>query len=230
MSIKTPDFTYYHGKIRERAAQFERFYALLLEYNEKFNLTAILEREEVIHKHFLDSLAGEVFLPLNSNCVEVGSGAGFPSIPLKLVREDLKLTLVESTGKKCDFLNIAVEKLGLKNVTVICGRAEELGQRELREKFDVCFARAVARLNTLSEYCLPLVKKGGRFLAYKGECGEELNECKNALALLGGGAAESVSYSLPDGYGARTLVCVEKVAPTPQKYPRGRGLERRKPL
>ena len=228
--MNLPDFARYEEKIREKAALFEQFYALLLEYNGRFNLTAIVEREEVIHKHFLDSLAGEELLPSNANCVEVGSGAGFPSIPLKIVREDISLTLVESTGKKCDFLNIAVEKLGLKNVKVVCSRAEELARTAHRERFDVCFARAVARLNTLAEYCLPLVKQGGFFLAYKGECGQELLESETSISLLGGGAAESICYDLPNGYGARTLVRVEKVKSTPQKYPRGRGLERRRPL
>ena len=230
MSINTPDFTLYEQKIREKAEKFELFYSLLSEYNGRFNLTTIVEREEVIHKHFLDSLAGEVLLPQGASCAEVGSGAGFPSIPLKIVRDDLKMTLIESTGKKCDFLNIAVEKLALKNVTVVCGRAEELAKGPLRERFDVCFARAVARLNTLSEYCLPLVKVGGAFLAYKGECGEEFIQGKTALTSLGGGAAESVCYSLPNGYGGRTLIRVEKIKHTPEKYPRGRGLERRKPL
>ena len=228
--MKQPDFVQIQREIQEKEEKFEEFYALLTEYNARFNLTAIVEREEVFHKHFLDSLAGAESLPQGAHCVEVGSGAGFPSIPLKLVRDDLKLTLIESTGKKCDFLRIAAEKLAFKNVNIVCGRAEELGKGELREKFDVCFARAVARLNTLAEYCMPLVKKGGFFLAYKGECKEETEESKNALSVLGGGAAETVEYSLPDGYGARTLVKVEKIAHTPEKYPRGRGLERRKPL
>lgn len=231
MMKKVPDFGRYSEKIGEFQAQFERFYTLLVEYNGRFNLTSVTEKEEVVHKHFLDSLAGEFLLPHGAACVEIGSGAGFPSIPLKIVRRDLKLTLIESTGKKCTFLKEVVKELGLENVEVLQLRAEDAGRDAMyRERFDVCFARAVARLNTLSEYCLPLVRRGGLFVAYKGDAAEEVKEGERAISLLGGRMRESISYELPEGYGKRTLVCVEKVQGTPEKYPRGRGLERSRPL
>ncbi len=231
MQAEGPNFDALLRRIEEKKEAFDAFYALLLAYNARFNLTAVTEREEVLHKHFLDSLAGEGFLKKNAVCAEVGSGAGFPSIPLKLVREDLKLTLIESTGKKCEFLRTAVRDLGLGDVEVVCGRAEELARQETyRERYDVCFARAVARLNTLSEYCLPLVKKGGMLLAYKSDSEEEYREVLPAFEILGGGRSGFVRYDLPDGYGARMLIYCEKKASTPQKFPRGRGLERRSPL
>lgn len=212
----------------QNSDKFEAFYSLLLHYNEKFNLTAITGREEVVHKHFLDSLAGESFFPQAADAVEIGSGAGFPSIPLKIVRPDLALTLVESTGKKCEFLRAAVRELGLDGVEIVNGRAEELGRGRLRERFSVAFARAVAPLPALAEYCLPLVKTGGRFLAYKGT-GERAEEGAYAFRLLGGDAGESYPYDL-EGYGARTLIVVTKTGRTPPKYPRGRGKERSDPL
>lgn len=231
MKILPPDFAVCRAKYEEKREQFERFRALLLLHNARYNLTAITEEEEVFHKHFLDSLAGEHLFPQGANCCEVGSGAGFPSIPLKIVREDLQMTLVESTGKKCEFLRTVVRELELKNVQVVCARAEDVGRDiKFRESFDVCFARAVARLSTLAEYCMPLVKKGGVFLAYKGEAQEELSEAKKALSVLGDGQASAVSYELPEGYGARTLVCVKKTRSTPEKYPRGQGKERSDPL
>lgn len=231
MRTEEIDFEACRRKIGEKREQFRAFYALLLAYNAKFNLTAVTEEEEVFHKHFLDSLAGEGFLPENARCAEVGSGAGFPSIPLKIVREDLRLTLIESTGKKCDFLRAAVRELDLKNVEVLHARAEEVGMREgYREGFDVCFARAVARMNTLSEYCLPLVKVGGKFLAYKSDSEEEFREAIPAMRTLGGENCGFTRYELPDGYGARMLMYCEKIKPTPKKYPRGRGLERRSPI
>ncbi len=231
MRKNEPDFARISGQIQEKQAQFDAFYALLLEYNGRFNLTAVTEREEVFHKHFLDSVAGEGFLPYGATCVEVGSGAGFPSIPLKIVREDLTLTLVESTGKKCAFLKEAIRALGLKGVEVVNARAEELGQDPaFREKFDVSFARAVARLNVLAEYCMPLVRVGGSFLAYKGDAEEEIREAEGALRIFGGGKKEIVRYELPKGFGARTLLSVQKEKRTPKGYPRGHGMEKRSPI
>lgn len=225
-----PDFEEIRAKYEKKREQFEAFRTLLLCYNEKYNLTAITEEREIFHKHFLDSLAGEKLFPYGARVAEIGSGAGFPSIPLKIVREDLSFTLVESTGKKCDFLRIAAQELGLKNVSVEHARAEELGRAEAhREQYDICCARAVARLNTLAEYCMPFVKKGGMFLAYKGSA-DEIDEAKRAIATLGGGETEKISYELPENYGSRTLVCVKKIAVTSAKYPRGNGKERSKPI
>ena len=229
MQKREPDFGKYAEAIG-KDGRFERFFRLLLSCNEKFNLTAITEREEVIHKHFLDSLAGEFLFPEGADCVEIGSGAGFPSIPLKLLRGDLRLTLVESTNKKCDFLEAAVRELGLKDVRVVRMRAEEASRLgEFREQFDVAFARAVARYGTLAEYCLPFVKVGGRMIAYKSD-GGEIGEGERAVKLLGGETCEQICYELPDGYGKRLLAVARKKKSTPQMYPRGRGLERKKPL
>ena len=216
---------------REKREAFSAFFKMLLEYNAKYNLTAITEEEEVNAKHFLDSLSGEALFPAGARVLEVGSGAGFPSVPLMLVRPDLSFTLVESTGKKCDFLISAAEKFSLQ-ATVLHVRAEDAGRDPCyREQFDVCCARAVARLNTLLEYCLPFVKPGGVFLAYKGSgAEEELAEAGRALSLLGGGQVKAYSYSLPGGMGERTILAVKKCKPTPEKYPRGRGKERSAPL
>ncbi len=216
--------------LKERRDAFDEFRRMLLEYNEKYNLTSITEEGEIFAKHFFDSVAGESLFPQGAHVLEVGSGAGFPSIPLMLVRPDLTFTLVESTGKKCDFLNAVIEKFSLP-ANVLHMRAEDAAKGEWREMSDVCCARAVARLNTLSEYCLPFVKVGGTFLAYKGgNVAEEVNEAKRAFSLLGGGDVKTYSYSLPEGMGERTVVAVRKLKPTPQKYPRGRGKERSAPL
>ena len=214
----------------ERRPLFEKYFALLKEYNLRFNLTSITEEEEVYEKHFLDSVLGESLFPKNARVLEVGSGAGFPSLPLKMIRDDLHFTLVESTGKKCDFLKVVVNELSLSNVTVLNGRAEDFAREpKYREQFDLCCARAVARLNTLSEYCLPFVKVGGCFIAYKGDCKEELEEAKSALSKLGGRAENVFSYSLPS-CGNRTLIQIKKERPTPKGYPRGQGKERKNPL
>lgn len=230
MNINSPDFAALEAKIAQRSALFERFYQLLIEYNAKFNLTAITQKEEVFHKHFLDSVAGAHLLPAGGNIAEVGSGAGFPSIPIRLLRDDLTFTLVESTGKKCAFLQTAVRELGLEGVNIVNARAEELGRDPaFRERYDAVIARAVAPLASLAEYCMPFVKAGGRFVAWKGSA-DELETGRRALSLLGGGTVLSVGYELPGGYGARTLIVAEKKKPTPAQYPRGNGKERKNPL
>lgn len=232
MNQRGPEFEKYEQYVRKTYAEkFERYKNLLTEYNGKYNLTAITDGEEIVYKHFIDSLAGEFLFLRGVSVAEVGSGAGFPSLPLKIVREDLHFTLIESTGKKCEFLKTAVKELGLTNVEVLNGRAEELAREErFREKFDVCCARAVARLNTLSEYCMPFVRTGGRMIAYKGDAEEEFKEAESAFRILGGNKGSCVSYELPKNYGARTLVEVLKIKQTPEKYPRGNGKERRAPL
>lgn len=228
METFCPDFGTYEREIRADA-RFSEFYEILSECNAKFNLTAVTEERDVFYKHFLDSVAGESLIPQGTLVAEVGSGAGFPSIPLMLLRNDLHFVLFESTGKKCEFLKTAVWRLGLGARTV-CMRAEDAGRsREFREGFDFCVARGVARLNTLSEYCLPLVRTGGVFLAYKGRAREEAEEAEHAVAMLGG-EMKLYPYSLPEGYGERTFVYIEKIRRTPEKYPRGNGKERREPL
>lgn len=219
----------FNGK--EISEKFETFKNALIEKNKKFNLTSITDEKEIYIKHFSDSIEGEKFIEKNSSVVEIGSGGGFPSVPLKIVRDDLNFSLIESTGKKCAFLNEIKTLLGFKNFEIFNGRCEDLAKKSLfREKFDVCVARAVAELRTLAEYCLPLVKKGGIFIAYKGDVEEEIIKAENAIKILGGKIRETNAYSLPENYGKRTLVIIEKNNETPDKYPRGNGKERSKPL
>ena len=214
----------------ETGEKFRAFYALLSDYNQKVNVTRIVGEEDCKIKHFLDSLLGERYFPAGARVAEIGSGGGFPSVPLMIVRPDLRFTLIESVGKKCAFLREAAEKLGL-DAKVLNIRAEE-GAKDpaLREKFDVCCARAVARLNTLSEYCAPFVKTGGRFIAYKGKADEEIAEAKHAFCVLGLRLIDAQKAELPCGEGERTIVVAEKIAKTPAAYPRGRGKERSAPL
>lgn len=210
--------------------KLEKFFGLVTEYNKKVNLTSITERDEFFVKHIWDSLAGQKYFGFGADAAEVGSGGGFPSIPLKICRPDIKFTLIESVNKKCIFLEKAAEELGLENVKVLNLRAEDAGKGSLREKFDVCCARAVARLNTLLEYCAPLVKTGGSFVAYKGIADDEVKEAVHAAAVLGMKLETFERYELPGDMGARSIVVYKKVKPTPAKYPRGQGRERRCPL
>ena len=215
----------------ERKEEFALFRALLLEYNEKYNLTTILEEEDMFYKHFLDSAAGEFLFEKNSNIAEIGSGAGFPSLVLKILRPDLSFDLFESVGKKCEFLNVVVEKLGLSKMHIYNVRAEDAAKDQtFREKYDYAVARAVARMNTLSEYCLPFVKVGGKFVAYKSGDLTEIFEAESAYKILGAKKKEVYQYALPKEYGERTLAVIEKRKPTPPKYPRGQGKERKNPL
>ncbi len=215
----------------EFSDKFYEFKEILAEFNQKYNLTAICDEKEVYIKHFFDSIKPQNYFPKGAKVVEIGSGGGFPSIPLKIIRNDLSFTLIESTQKKCEYLNHVVDKLALNHVKVLNIRAEDGGKDfSLREKFDVATARAVAKLNTLCEYCLPYVKIGGRFIAYKGVAEEEIKESLNAIKTLGGEIENIENYDLPEDCGKRTVIVIKKVKPTPLKYPRGRGLERKKPL
>ena len=224
------DINRLHALIKQYEDKFFTFKELLKEHNKMYNLTAVSDDEGIYFKHFLDSIVGEEYFIKEAEVCEIGSGGGFPSIPLKIVRNDLKFTLVESTGKKCNFLNTVVDNLKLDGVKVLNMRAEG-GAHDVtyRQKFDVCCARAVARLNTLSEYCLPYVKLGGRFIAYKGDCEEELSEAANAIKVLGGEVESVIRYEL-ENCGKRTLIIIKKVEPTPPKFPRGQGKERKNPL
>ena len=212
----------------EKLEKFESYYNLLIEYNQKFNLTAITEREEVIVKHFIDSVLG-VDNVNGNKLIDIGSGGGFPAIPLRIMRGDVMLTMLEATGKKCEFLKTVVDKLELVGSTILNGRAEDIAKNPLyREQFDVCTARAVARLNTLCEYCMPFVKVGGYFVAYKGDAEEEIIEAKNAIKVLGGKIEKVETFDL---LGAkRQIVVIKKIKNTPSLYPRGNGKERKKPL
>lgn len=216
------------GKQYER---LEKFRKMLLEYNEKYNLTAILEEKDVYYKHFLDSAAGVDLFFENAKVAEIGSGAGFPSMVLKILRDDLSFDLFESVGKKCEFLRAVVENFAFDGVHIYNIRAEDAAKdKNFRESYDIVTARAVARMNTLSEYCLPFVKVGGKFIAYKSGDTTEIKEAETAYKTLGGKLKKIYDYELPEGYGARVLAVVEKVKSTPPKYPRGQGKERKNPL
>ena len=208
--------------------KFEKYYELLIFYNNKFNITAITEKDEVIKKHFIDSIYSYKNIS-EGKIIDVGCGGGFPSIPLKIMNDGLKLTLLEATGKKCEFLKTVIKELNLKNVEVINDRAETLAKNiNYREKFDFAVSRAVAKLNTLTEYCLPFVKINGEFIAYKGDAEEEIKQANNAVKTLGGKIDKVESYELFSE--KRTLVYIKKITETPKKYPRGNGKERKKPL
>ena len=175
----------------EKREQFEAYRALILEYNQRYNLTTILEEKDMYYKHFLDSAAGADLFKKDGKVIEVGSGAGFPSMVLKILRGDISFDLIESVGKKCEFLQVVVDKLDLKNVHIYNVRAEDAARdKKFREQYDHATARAVARMNTLSEYCLPFVKVGGSFIAYKSGDTGELGEAENAYKILGAKSKE----------------------------------------
>lgn len=215
----------------EKKREFEEFRKLLIEYNKKYNLTTILEEKDVYYKHFLDSAIGEWLFKKNAVVAEIGSGAGFPSMVLKIIREDLSFSLFESVGKKCEFLQVVVDNFAFKGMNIYNIRAEDATKDDRhREKYDYATARAVARMNSLSEYCMPFVKVGGEFIAYKSGDTTEIKEAESAYKTLGGKLQNVYAYSLPEDYGDRTLAIVKKLKPTPNKYPRGQGKERKSPL
>lgn len=217
----------------EMIQKYETYATLLVEWNEKINLTAITQPEDICEKHFLDSVLPFVLwgsLENNAKIIDVGTGAGFPSIPLKIVRSDVEITLLDSLNKRINFLNEVCKAINISSETVH-GRAEDLGKSPIfREKFDVATARAVANLTELCEYCLPFVKVGGFFVALKGQSGEEeVKNAKNAIKLLGGKIEKILNYTLPNGDN-RVLCVIKKVSETPQKYPRNKGQMKKKPL
>lgn len=206
---------------------FEKYYEILSFYNEKFNITAITEKNEVYLKHFVDSLTGAKFI--NGDFLDVGSGGGFPSVPIKILKPELKATLLEATGKKCEFLRSLVKELGLKDVRIICGRAEDLAHDKFyRQKFEFCTARAVAALPILSEYCLPFIKTGGKFVAYKGDAEKEILDAENAVKILGGKIEKVEKIDLSGNL--RTIIVINKERKTPEEYPRANAKIRKKPL
>ena len=226
----------------EQFEQFERYYHALVQWNRKFNLTAITDYEEVQAKHFLDSLAGApilaeelgMTLPMERplHLVDVGTGAGFPGVPLKIAEPKLKLTLMDGTGKKIRFLQTLIDELGLTRAETLQGRAEELGrQPAYRGQFDVVTARAVAPLNTLVEYLLPLVRRDGYALIYKGPSGpEEFMAARRAIEVLGGETMRMAPLDIPFVEGRRFILLIKKVRRTPDLYPRGQGLARKQPI
>ncbi|AMB94023.1 16S rRNA (guanine(527)-N(7))-methyltransferase RsmG [Aerococcus sanguinicola] len=218
----------------QQMAQFARYYELLVEWNEKMNLTAITDRDEVYLKHFYDSLtlAFHVDLSRPLTLVDVGAGAGFPSIPLKIAFPELQVTIVDSLKKRIGFLDTVIDELGLDQVQAIHDRAETFGQNKAhRAHYDLATARAVARLSVLAEFCLPLVKKDGLFVAMKGaQAEDELADAKKAIATLGGKFLEDIAFELPENAGERHIIRIAKKKESPNKYPRKPGTPAKKPI
>ncbi len=216
----------------EQCDKFVKYYSLLKEWNEKINLTAITEEKEVVIKHFLDSVLIYKDLKDDESVIDIGAGAGFPGIPLKILFPNLKLTLCDSLNKRVNFLNIVCAELNLNNVQCVHARAEELAHKNnYRESFDVCVARAVARLNVLSEYCLPFVKTGGKFIAYKSvSVDEELLEAKNAITKLGGELLCVKTIQVEETNEVRKNVFIIKTKNCDKKYPRGQNKPRLNPI
>ena len=213
--------------------QLERYFELLIEWNEKINLTAITDTEGVAVKHFADSLTffNYIDVPENASIIDVGTGAGFPGIVLKIARPDIKLTLLDSLNKRLKFLQVVIDELGL-DAELIHSRAEDGGQDiDLRESFDFVVSRAVAQLNVLSEYCIPYARLSGSFVALKGpDADNEIQTSKRAIQALGGKLNNTYKFSLPNDGGERTIIEIEKISPTPDKYPRNSGKIKSQPL
>ena len=213
--------------------QLDLFYEMLVEKNKVMNLTAITEFEEVIVKHFADSLSiGKVMPNSIQSVCDLGTGAGFPGIPMAIAYPDIQFTLIDSLNKRIKFLQEVVDALGLNNVTLIHARAEEAGRNKLyREQFDLVVSRAVANISTLSEYCLPLVKLKGYFISFKsGDIKEEISLSGNAIKKLGGSMEEPVYFSLPDTDINRSFIIIDKIKSTPKTYPRKAGTPSKEPL
>ena len=214
--------------------QFIKYHEILVEWNSFMNLTGITEYEEVVQKHFVDSLAlcKAVDVSKAESLIDIGTGAGFPGIPLKIAYPHLKVTLLDSLQKRIKFLNEVAAQLGLQDVETIHGRAEDFAKPSMkRESYDLCVSRAVANLASLSEYCLPYVNLGGYFIPYKsGKVEEELETSKKAVFLLGGKIEEEVKFYLPDSDISRSLIKIKKVTATPKKYPRKSGMATKEPI
>lgn len=223
----------------EQINQLEDYYKLLIEWNENINLTSITDYDEVLKKHYLDSMALTLFFE-NNNCfedkkfslIDIGTGAGFPGMVLKILYPDSKIVLLDSLNKRINFLDEVIDKLCLENISTVHSRSEDLAHNEdFREKFDFAVSRAVSNLSTLSEYCLPFVKVGGYFIPYKSDkLHEELPTGKVAIEKLGGNLDNILDYTLPNSDFSRSLVIVSKVKSTPKKFPRKAGIPSKQPL
>ena len=216
----------------EQLKKFYQYMNLLIEWNEKINLTAIVEPKEIILKHFIDSLTIIKYIEPNKFVIDIGTGAGFPGISVKIMREDLDITLLDSLNKRIHFLNEVIQKLELKNITAVHARIEEYAKnKQYREKFDVATSRAVANLTTLSEYMLPMVALKGMAICMKGsEISEEISKSKNSIKILGGEIVHIEEFTLPKSDYKRNLIMIEKTKQTPSKYPRKPGIPSKEPL
>ena len=222
-------------KIELEEKQIKQFYDymnLLIEWNKKINLTAITELKEIILKHFVDSLTISKYINEKSTLIDVGTGAGFPGIPLKILRNDIKITLVDSLNKRIKFLEEVIEKINLNNIKTVHGRAEEIGRNtNYRETFDYATSRAVANIATLSEYLIPLIKKNGKCIYMKGpDLEEELEKGKKAISVLGGNLEIKEEFELPYSDIKRTIIIIEKKKNTPTKFPRKPGTPSKEPI
>lgn len=216
----------------EQLKKFYDYMNLLIEWNQKINLTAITEPKEIILKHFIDSLTINKYIQQNSTLADVGTGAGFPGIPLKIIRSDLKITLVDSLNKRINFLNDVIEKLDLKGIEAVHSRIEEFGKnKKYRESFKNVTARAVANLTVLSEYLIPIAKIGGQCICMKGSnIEEEIETGKNAIKILGGKIKDINEFDLPDSDISRNIIIIDKIKNTPNKYPRKPGTPSKEPI
>ena len=215
--------------------QIDKFYEymnLLLEWNEKINLTAIVDKDEIILKHFIDSITISKYIPSGTRIIDVGTGAGFPGIPLNIIRDDVDIVLLDSLQKRINFLDTIIKELNLKKIETIHSRVEELAKnKKYREKFDIATSRAVANLSTLSEYMIPLVKVGGQAICMKGALiEEELEDSKKAISVLGGKVDKLYNFNLPNTDIKRNIVIIDKISNTPIKYPRKPGTPSKEPI
>lgn len=227
------DLEAFHITLNEKQIeQFLTYYELLIEKNKVMNLTAITEFQEALKKHFVDSLSLVTVFDLKGelSLLDVGTGAGFPGIPLKIAFPSLRVTLLDSLRKRVDFLQEVIDALSLNNTEALHGRAEDFAKPDmLRERFDICVSRAVANLSTLSEYCLPYVKIGGSFVSYKTD-DAEVEKANHAIQILGGVVREQMAFTLPSSDINRNLIVIKKCRPTPGQYPRKAGTANKKPI
>ena len=216
----------------EQIKKFEKYMDLLLEWNEKINLTAITEKDEIVLKHFVDSMTVLKYIDEESNIIDVGTGAGFPGIPISIVSDKYNVTLMDALNKRINFLNEVISELELKNINAIHGRAEEIGQnKKFREKYDYTVSRAVANLSVLVEYLLPLTKVGGKCICMKGsDIDEELEQAKFAINLLGGKIEKIDNFTLPNSDIKRNIIVIKKGIGTPKKFPRRAGMPSKQPI